>query len=92
MAKHRPEAHRERIPSCWGGDPGKGSPRGPRRGMRKVLRSGISGSEVVPKTEIQGCGLPEKLGAGRAHQVSPSPPSPGLSPPGIDSVSSTRVM
>lgn len=77
MAKHRPEAHRERIPSCWGDDPGMGSQRGPRRGMGRVLRSGIPGSEVVWKTETQGCGLPEKLGAGQGRTpIKSRPPRP----------------
>lgn len=53
------------------------SQRGPRRGMGRVLRSGIPGSEVVPKTETQGCGLLEKLGAGRGRTpIKSRPPRP----------------
>ena len=44
-----------------------GSQRGPRRGMRRVLRSGIPGSEVVPKTQTQGCRLPEESEAGEGR-------------------------
>ena len=61
-----------------------GSHRGPRRGMGRVLRSGIPESEVVPKTETQGCGLPEKLGVGQGRMRIKSlpPPFPGPQPAG----------
>lgn len=44
-----------------------GSQRGHRRGMGRVLRSGIPGSEVVPKTQTQGCRLPEESEAGEGR-------------------------
>lgn len=53
-----------------------GSQRGPRRGMGRVLRSGIPEFEVVPKTQTQGCGLPEKLGVGQGRMRIKSLPPP----------------
>ena len=74
----------------WNGEP-KGASE--RHGEGPTLwNPGIRGG---PEDTDPGLRAPRKAwgGAGQdAHQVSPSPPSPGLSPPGIDSVSSTRVM
>lgn len=74
----------------WNGEPKGASERdgeGPAL-WNPGIRSGLEDRDPGLRAPRKAWG-----GAGQdAHQVSSSPPSPGLSPPGIDSVSSTRVM